>query len=122
MEIVLAALCCILVVAAFRFSGVARMAGDVFTSVRETLAVMSDPERTDDEKEKRVQAASLYLFKRFFQITVIAALILLTPVFIIYPLDALDVVSLRKMTHLFTQPLFVLLTLAGFAGSALIRR
>jgi len=53
-----------------RLGGVIAEAGRAVTTAREAGGVIASRTLTDDEKEKRVQAATLSLFARFFSLLV----------------------------------------------------
>lgn len=66
---------------------------EAVSTARQAAGVMRDPALDDDEKESRIQAAALRLFRLFASITLRAAAALLVPVLAVLLLAWLGVVD-----------------------------
>jgi hypothetical protein len=88
-----AALAVLIFVVAFRVSNIAALARDVVGTSGGALRVLSDPMLDELAKEQAVRMASLHLLKRFLQITLLAAAILVAPALLLVGLDTLGIVA-----------------------------
>ena len=95
----------------------------VFATVKESAAVMRDYQLTDLEKEKRLQAASIELFKGFFVIVVGSAIALLAPAGIVWGLDYYGWLSFNNTMALTLSWEFIVgVTILAFALYFLLRK
>ena len=92
---------------------------EAVSTAREAAFVMRDPALDDDEKESRVQAAALRLFRLFATITLRTVAALAVPVVVLAALAGLDLVSVPEVLDAaLSWPVILASTLA--MGAALI--
>lgn len=92
---------------------------DAVSTAREAAGVMRNPALEDDEKESRVQAAAVRLFRLFGTITLRTVAALAVPVVVLAVLAGVDLVSVPEVLDAaLSWPVIAASTLA--MGAALI--
>ena len=99
-------------VIAFRVSNIAALARDVVGTSGRAYRVMADQTLDELAKERAVRQASLHLLKRFLQIALLAALIVVAPALLLVGLDAAGIIADEQVYG-------ILLTWQGVVASTL---
>lgn len=87
----------ILFIITLGLSGIIRKGNEVFVIVQDSLSVMRDPSLDDDIREKKVQQASMWLFRAFLSILIRSLLVFLLSALPLLLADRMAVVAINDV-------------------------
>jgi len=109
-------------VVAFRLARVVPAASDAIMRTRGAMTVLSDRNKSDDEKERAAREAAIILFGRFFIITGLTALALAPSALSLAIAVWLGIADVAGVTNALLSPWLIAAAIAFFVMDYAVRR